>query len=149
MIDLNFMTNLTGKKCLIDTNILVAYINQSHPFHLSAKKLFKKIVEREFKPVLSSQNLLELTAVLIHAFKIPQQEAIGDVELFANDPLFEIIYPNLDVLNKFFNLMKKGISLHTVDTFLIATALGNGVEIIITADKQFVKVKEITTIILD
>lgn len=143
------MTNLKGKKCLIDTNILVAYINQGHPFHLNAKKLFKRIAEREFKPILSSQNLLELTAVLVHAFKIPQQEIIGDVELFANDPLFEIIYPNFDVLNKFFNLMKRRISIHTVDTFLIATALGNGVETIITADKQFMKVKEITTILLN
>ena len=68
--------------------------------------------------------------------------------LFANDSLFEIIYPNLDVLNKFFSLMKGKRPIHTVDTFLIATALGNGVKIIITADKQFVKVKEITTVLL-
>lgn len=142
------MMNLAGKKCLIDTNILVAYINRDHPFHLSAKKLFQRILQKEFKPILSSQNLLELTAVLVHAFKIPQQEVVADVELFANDPLFEIIYPNLDVLNKFFNLMKNKSSIHTVDTFLIATVLGNGVEIIITADKQFMKVKEITTVLL-
>lgn len=142
------MTSLTGKKCLIDTNILVAYINQSHPFHLNAKKLFKRILEKEFRPVLSSQNLLELMAVLIHAFKISKQEAVEDVELFANDSLFEIIYPNLDVLNKFFDLMKGKTSLHTVDKFLIATALGNGVRIIITTDKQFVKVKEMTTVLL-
>lgn len=142
------MTNLVGKKCLIDTNILVAYINQDHPFHLHAKKLFQRIAEREFQPVLSSQNLLELTAVLVHAFKIPQEKAVSDVELFTNDPLFEIIYPNNNILNKFFTLMKGRLSIHTVDAFLIATALGNGVKIIITADKQFTKVKEIKTILL-
>lgn len=147
LIDRDSMINLSGKKCLIDTNILVAYINQSHPFHLIAKKLFKRILQKEFKPVLSSQNLLELTAVLIHAFKISQQEAVKDVELFANNPFFEIIYPNFDVLNKFFILMKKKPSIHAVDIFLIATALENGVEIIITADKQFMKVKEITTVL--
>lgn len=142
------MTNLIGKKCLIDTNILVAYINQNHPLHLNAKKLFKRITQREFKPVISSQNILELTAVLVHAFKISSQKAVIDVEIFANDPLFEIIYPNSHVLDKFFNLMKGKTSIHTVDAFLIATALGNGVEMIITNDKQFIEVKDITTELL-
>jgi predicted nucleic acid-binding protein len=142
------MINLSEKRCLIDTNILVAYINQSHPLHLKAKKLFQRILKKEFKPVLSSQNLLELTAVLVEAFKISKQQAVKDVELFANDPLFEIIYPNHNVLNNFFILMEKGISLHTVDAFLLATAMENRVEIIITTDKEWKKIKEITTVLL-
>ena len=142
------MTNLSKKRCLIDTNILVAYINQSHPLHLKAKKLFQRILKKELKPVLSSQNLLELTAVLVEAFKISKQQAVKDVELFANDPLFEIIYPNHNVLNNFFSLMEKGISLHTVDAFLLATAMENRVEIIITTDKEWKKIKEITTVLI-
>jgi len=142
------MINLSEKRCLIDTNILVAYINQSHPLHLKAKKLFQRILKKELKPVLSSQNLLELTAVLVEAFKISKQQAVKDVELFANDPLFEIIYPNHNVLNNFFSLMEKGISLHTVDAFLLATAMENRVEIIITNDKKWKKIKEITTVLL-
>jgi len=142
------MTNLSKKRCLIDTNILVAYINQSHPLHLKAKKLFQRILKKELKPVLSSQNLLELTAVLVEAFKISKQQAVKDVELFANDPLFEIIYPNHNVLNNFFSLMEKGISLHTVDAFLLATAMENRVEIIITNDKKWKKIKEITKVLL-
>jgi len=142
------MINLSEKRCLIDTNILVAYINQSHPLHLKAKKLFQRILKKEFKPVLSSQNLLELTAVLVEAFKVSKQQAVKDVELFANDPLFEIIYPKSNVLNNFFSLMEKGISLHPVDVFLLATAMENGVEIIITNDKKWKKIKEITTVLL-
>lgn len=142
------MKNLLRKKWLIDTNILVAYINQEHPFHLNAKKLFEKIFNKEFKPVLSSQNLLELTTVLIHAFKIPQEEAVKDVELFVNNPFFEIVYPNWMVLTKFFYLMRKKISIHATDVFLIATALGNGIKTIVTTDKQFMKVKEISTKLL-
>jgi len=142
------MINLSEKRCLIDTNILVAYINQSHPLHLNAKKLFQRILKKEFKPVLSSQNLLELTAVLVEAFKISKQKAVKDVELFANDPLFEIIYPNQNVLNNFFSLMEKGISLHTVDAFLLATAIKNRIEIIITTDKKWKKINEIKTVLL-
>jgi len=37
------------------TDILVAYINQSHPSHLKEKKLFQRILKKEFKSVLSSQ----------------------------------------------------------------------------------------------
>jgi len=142
------MINLSEKRCLIDTNILVAYINQSHPLHLKAKKLFQRILKKEFKPVLSSQNLLELTAVLVEAFKISKKQAAKDVELFATSPLFEIIYPNHNVLNNFFSLMEKGISLHTVDAFLLATAMENRVEIIITTDKEWKNIKEITTVLL-
>lgn len=96
MVGGNSMTNLSGKRCLIDTNILVAYINRSHPFHWYAKKIFQRIFKKEFNPVLSTQNLLELTTVLIQAFKIPQEKAIDDVRLFVKDPLFEIIYPNVN-----------------------------------------------------
>jgi len=47
---------------------LIVYINQSHPLHLKAKKLFQRILKKEFKPVLSSQNLLELTASSFNNF---------------------------------------------------------------------------------
>lgn len=54
----------------------------------------------------------------------------------------------INVLDKFLNLMRKKLTLHPVDVFLIATALENGVQIIITTDKQFIKAKEIITVLL-
>jgi len=47
---------------------LIVYINQSHPLHLKAKKLFQRILKKDFKPVLSSQNLLELTAASFNKY---------------------------------------------------------------------------------
>jgi len=138
------MTNLSGKRCLIDTNLLVSYINKNHPFHQKTKQIFLQIINGDFQAVLSSQNILELAAVLVHAFKIPKKEVAADIEAIVNSHLFEFIYPTANVLNKFFYLIKKETSLHMVDLFLIATALENQVEVIITTDKKFKELKDIS-----
>ena len=140
--------NLSGKRCLIDTNILVAYINKVHPFHPKAKQVFLQIIKGDFKPILSSQNILELTSVLVHAFKISKKEALADVEALIDSHLFEVIYPTSNVLSKFFNLMEKELPLHIVVLFLIATALENRVEVIVTTDKKFKEVKEIGVLVV-
>jgi predicted nucleic acid-binding protein len=44
--------------------------------------------------------------------------------------------------------MKKELPLHIVDLFLIATALENRVEVIVTTDKKFKEVKEIGVLVL-
>ena len=95
------------------------------------------------RQVVSSQNLLELGAVLVHAFKISRQQAAKDLSLFFSDPLLEVIYPTPEVLERFFKLMKKAKELHIVDLFLLATALTHKVEILISADREFLKIKEI------
>jgi len=142
------MTNLSGKRCLIDTNLLISYINKSHPFHQKAKQIFLQIINGDFQAVLSSQNILELAAVLVHAFKISKKEAAADIEAIVNSHLFDVIYPPANVLNKFLYLMKKETPLHVVDLFLIATALENQVEVIITTDKKFKEVKDIEVLVI-
>jgi len=142
------MISLSGKRCLIDTNILVAYINKEHPFHQRVKKLFAQIIKGDFKPILSSQNVLELVSVLVHTFKIPKKEAVADVGAIIDSHLFEVIYPNSNVLTRFFYLIKKEISLHVVDLFLIATALENRVEAVLTTDKKFKEIKDIEVLVI-
>ena len=137
------MKKLLKKRCLLDTNILVAFLNRKHPYHSQVREIFEKLNGGEFKGVVSSQNLLELGAVLVHAFKISRQQAAKDLSLFFSDPLLEVIYPTPGVLERFFKLMKKSKGLHVVDIFLLATALVNGVEVLITGDKEFLKIKEI------
>lgn len=137
------MRKLSNKRCLLDTNVLLAFINKSHRYYPRARKLFERILLGEFKPVISSQNLLELSAVLVHGFKKDKKEAAYDIALFTSDPLLEIIYPNLGSLVRFFDLMKKGYSLHVVDLFLLATALENNIAVVISADKGFREIREI------
>ncbi|MGB9883675.1 MAG: type II toxin-antitoxin system VapC family toxin [Microgenomates group bacterium] len=137
------MKKLSKKRCLLDTNILVAFLNRKHRYHSQTRKIFEKLANKEFEGVISSQNLLELAAVLVHGFRLPKKEVAKDLCLFASDPIFEIIYPNREVLERFFKLMKKENRLHIVDLFLLATALEHRIEVLVTADTGFLKSKEI------
>jgi predicted nucleic acid-binding protein len=135
------MIKLSGKICLIDTNVLVALINKKHQYHLQALSIFNRLKAKEFKAVISSQNILELTAVLVHGFKINRVEAAKDIRLLTQDKILSIIYPDYRALTNFFSLMKKEKACHTVDLFLLATAQAQGVEVIISGDLDFQKLQ--------
>lgn len=133
------MENLSKKRCLLDTNILVAYINRSHVHHEQAVKIIDRLVSGDFYGVISSQNILELSAVLIHGLRQSREEVANDIQYLSADNLLEIIYPQPQVLAKFFSLLKKIATLHVTDVFLLATAIVYEVDVIVTGDGEFIK----------
>lgn len=135
------MISLSKKRCLLDTNILVAFVNRSHQHHNRAREIFEKILNHEFQAVVSSQNLLELSAVLVHGFKKDKEKTASDVSHFASDELIEVVYPDFKVLERFFSLMKFDFNLHITDLYLLATCLTSNIDVLITADNDFRKVK--------
>ena len=139
------MQQLSGKKCLLDTNVLVALINKEHKEHQKAVNLFEKLTAHEFQAFISSQNLFELVAVLVHGYKILRNEAARSVELLSSDELLEIVYPDYKTVEKFFTLVKNENNIHVADLFLIATAISFRIEIIISGDRELknLRTKEI------
>lgn len=135
------MTDLSGKRCLLDTNLLVAFINRNHIHHSVAKIIYEKIINGEFRAVISVQNLLELSAVLVHGFGKSRKEVASDISKLASDSLLEVVYPDFRALIEFFSLMKKETILHVTDLFLLATAFVYNIEVIITGDKAFRKIE--------
>lgn len=132
--------NLSGKTCLFDTNILVAHINRSHVHHAQAVAFFDQTLTRDFRAVISSQNLLELTAVLVHGFRQTRRQVAEDVELVRKDGILDVIYPDERSIENFFQLLKENVSLHTSDLFLLATAVTHKVDVIVSGDRDFQKV---------
>jgi len=141
------MINLSGQKCLLDTNILVALLNRGNPNFNKAKILFQKLTSREFTAVISSQNIFELTAVLVHGQKEPRKKVAQDIDLLTKDPLLQVIYPDFRVMDIFIRLLKSEGSLHIADLYLLATTITFDIGIIITADENFKKLNNITTTI--
>lgn len=135
------MTGLSKKRCLLDTNILVALVNKSHSHHKKALKIFDRVLQKEFVAVISSQNLLELSAVLVHGFRIDREEVKKDIARFASDSLIEVVYPDFTVMERFFKLIPHEINLHLIDLYLLATALVFRIDVLITADSDFEKIK--------
>lgn len=134
------MTKLSGKRCLVDTNILVALVDGDHKNHQASVEFFDRLESGEFEAVISTQNVLELTSVLIRGLKHKTTEVAKDVEALTQDKIFEVIHPEETSLTIFFELLKKE-KMHVVDLFLVATAIAAGVEVIISEDKDFGKLK--------
>lgn len=137
------MTISSNTRCLLDSNILVAYVVKESSNHQKALSFFQTIIEGKLKAAVSSQNLLELGAVLTKAYKLTHVAASNDIEKFMSDPLIEIIYPNSQVMGKFTHFLKEKYKVHVTDLFLAATALSYNIDTIITNDRDFLKIKEI------
>lgn len=135
------MTSLSKKRCLLDTNVLVALVNRDHKNHLRALKLFDRLFQKEFTGVISSQNLLELASVLVHGYKQGREVVKKDISRFASDSLIEVVYPDFHTLEKFFSLMGEETGLHLTDLYLLATAIAFQIEVLVTGDTDFAKIK--------
>lgn len=135
------MVSLSKKRCLLDTNVLVALINRDHRNHARAVKLFDRIFQKEFSVVISSQNLLELSAVLVHGYKQDRETVKKDISRFASDSLMEVVYPDFQTLEKFFSLMNEEEGLHLTDLYLLSTAISFQIKVLITGDTDFEKIK--------
>lgn len=137
------MTNLLGKTWLVDSMVLVAFVNEEHANHTKALKLFGSISSGEVKVVISSQNILEYSTVLIKGYKLPAKEVVKSVKALLSDPNFSLIYPNSVALEDYATRLSHAI-LHPTDFFLVTTMLANGIDTIITDDRNFSKIKELT-----
>jgi predicted nucleic acid-binding protein len=138
------MTNSLSGIWLLDTNILVAFFDTASSKNKIAKELLTKVEEGSFKVVISSQNVLELSAVLIAGYKGNREEVAADLEQL-RDFFGEsaIIYPKTESLNQYLTLLKKNYPIHMTDLFLISTMLSSNIDSIITNDLAFESVPEI------
>lgn len=137
------------KTCLIDTNILVAYFNASHVHHALALTVIEDAIDKKFTAVISSQNILELTAVELHGWKIDRKTVAKHIDMLKNDPALTFLYPDVRVMQKFQETLVAYPTLHTMDLYLLATALTFKVDMIITFDSDFRAVKEPSLTILN
>lgn len=135
------MINLSGKKCLVDTNVLVALLNDKHQNHKQAVSFFEKIKENGAQIVISIQNLFELTAVLVHGYGLNRKEVAKDINIISRDPLLQVIYPDFRVMDKFIQLIKNGNKLHVADLYLLATLEVFEIQVLVTGDKAFARIK--------
>lgn len=137
------MTISSNTRCLFDSNILVAYTIEESPHYNKAHQLFEKIANNKIYIYIAAQNILEFAAVLNRAYKLPKKVIAKGIHRFITDPLIEVIYPNKNTTSTFLQLLNKNHFLHITDIFLIATATTNNMDMIVTNDSDFKKIKEI------
>lgn len=125
---------------LLDTNILVAFLDSSSVKHEAAVGLMENVESRQIQGVVSSQNVLELSSVLIGGYKGSRGKVVGDLEELLGSPL-NLICPNNKTVGLFLEFLRRDQTVHITDIFLAAIMVANGVDSIITNDKSFEKIK--------
>lgn len=129
---------------LLDTNILVAFFDASSSYHTRATSLFVALEEGRFQGVIAAQNILELSAVLIGAYKAKKRSVASDLHTLVSFPNIMTIYPTSATVDQYLKLLKEKQDVHAADLFLVATMLSSSVTSIITNDRDFEKLSELT-----
>lgn len=146
----------SNRTIFFDTNILIYNQDQDSSFYQQALDYHQKVMTGKIRGVISSQNLLEFSAVMTNPKKITKSLSQKIVALEINKYLkspFTIIYPKQETLSIFVKLIKKyrlSNPKHVFDFFLIATMLSYNITHILTInDKDFLLFKEIKVIKLE
>ena len=133
----------TSEPILFDTNVLVYNQDQDSKFFAQAAVYHDKALSGKINAMVSSQNLLELVAVITNPGRITrpltQKQVSLEVEKYLSSSSFTVIYPNDKTMTFFTKLLKRyrlKNSRQTFDFFLVATMLSNGIKTILTANDQ-------------
>jgi predicted nucleic-acid-binding protein len=123
---------------LIDTNVLVYFLNEQSNHHTQAASALKLCEERGATQVVAQQNLLELIHVLRDGYGLEQTVVLAKIEILVSKRV-QIITPKQKTWEKVRQLLKQsafGGKSDLFDLFLQATAMGNNVTGVLTADKS-------------
>jgi predicted nucleic acid-binding protein len=124
----------------LDTNIFVAFFDGSSPRYQAARDLISNAVGGQFHAILSSQNILEISSVLINGYKIQSDTVVSDVRAIIEQSVFSIVYPDSATIELYLRYVAKHSHVHTTDLFLAATMVSHGISSIITNDRDFEKI---------
>lgn len=148
----------TSKKSLIlfDTNILVYNQVQESTFYFQASAYHEKVFSGTISAVLSSQNLLEFTSVMLSPKKIikplSQSGVRAEIAKYHESGFFQIIFPTSQTISIFHTLLAKyrlKNPVQSFDLFLVATMLTHRVRCILTENKKDFPFDEIEVLSLN
>lgn len=141
----------TSSKVLFDTNVLIYNQDIDSPYYQQAHYYHELVFSDQLQGIISSQNLLEFSAVMTNDKKIPtpltHEEVSEEISQYIHSRYFPVIYPNKQTLSTYQTLLNKYALKNPrqlFDLFLVATMIANQVSTILTAnakDFQFEGIK--------
>jgi predicted nucleic acid-binding protein len=127
---------VTGKKVLIDTNIIIYLTDSIHPYATIAQKLFKMIEFGDAQAVISILTIGEVLQGPIRKNEYALASEVRDYLVnFPNSHYQEITFDVLECVGNDERI--KWNRLRTMDSLIIASGLVNQADLIISNDKHF------------
>lgn len=133
------------KKCYLDSNIVLSFIDPTAQFHQQSKQIFIKLVDEGWEIDLSALVLDECFHNSLRFSKKPRQEALEQLKFrykkFIKLPQLKLVIqlPQLKKHNAVLNLMAK-YSLRARDAYHIFIMKENKIKYFATFDNDFEEV---------
>ena len=131
-----YMKNTFEESFLVDSNILVYYLDADSKYNSLLERFFVLCEEKKLPATVSLQNIVELTSVLVKKYKVPKRVVIEKVRRLVHGGLFQVISPFPSSTNKFFEIMGMLSNPDIYDVFLTATMMDNNVFRILTNNEN-------------
>lgn len=132
---------------LLDTSVLIYYLEGIEPYNLLAKEIFQDIVDENIKGFLSVILITEFVAKPLGDEKVIDVE--GFKQFLASLPI-QVLEINYEIAERAGKVRSQYPSIATPDALIVATALENDCDVFVTNDKRLKKlgVYGLTVIVL-
>ena len=133
---------------LLDTSVLIYYLEGIEPYNLLAKEIFQDIVDENIRGFLSVISVTEFVAKPLGTDKLMDIE--GFKQFLASLPI-QVLEVNYEIAERAGKLRSQYPSIPTPDALIVATALENDCDVFVTNDKRLKKLEVfgLTVIVLN
>lgn len=132
---------------LLDTSVLIYYLEGIEPYNLLATEIFEDVVDENIRGFLSVISITEFVAkplVTEHAIDV------GDFKQFLESLPIQVLEINYETAERAGKLRSQYPSVPIPDALIVATALENDCDVFVTNDKRLKKLEVygVTVIVL-
>ncbi len=121
---------------LLDSSVLIYYLEGVKPYNLLAEEIFQNIVDENIRGFLSVISITEFVAKPLVDKKETDVENFKQFLVSLPIQVLEVNYETAELAGK---LRSQYPSVPTPDALIVATALENNCDILITNDKRLKK----------
>lgn len=133
---------------LLDTSILIYYLEGVEPYYLLAEEIFSDIADESIRGFLSVISITEFVTKPFADGKVSEVERFRQ---FLSSLSIQVLAITYEIAERAGKLRSQYPSVRTPDALIVATALESGCSIFVTNDKDLKKLEAcgLTVIVLE
>lgn len=133
---------------LLDTSVLIYYLEEVEPYCFLAEEIFNDVVDRNISGFLSAISVTEFVTKPLADGKVSEVERFRQ---FLSSLSIQVLAVTYEIAERAGRLRSQHPSIQTPDALIVATALERGCDIFVTNDKDLKKLEAcgLTVIILE
>lgn len=123
---------------LLDTSVLIYYLEGIEPYNLLAKEIFQDVVDENIRGFLS---VISITEFVAKPLAIEHAIDVEDFKQFLESLPIQVLGINYETAERAGKLRSQHPSVPTPDALIVATALENDCDVFVTNDKRLKKLE--------